>query len=343
MKSLFTIAILLFAQSVSCQNLYFFEVQAVPAASFRGLSVVDDKTVWVSGSKGWIGQSTNRGKSWTFKQLKGYEKYDFRSLYAFDAKTAVIANAGTPAFILRTTDGGITWKEVYKNEDTSAFFDGIDFWNSKEGIIYGDPLKGRLMILHTNDGGQTWKEIPEANRPALADGEASFAASGTNIRCFGKNKVIIATGGKVSRLWVSEDKGIHWRSMKTPILQGTNSTGIFSFAFSNNKNGIIVGGDYKHDSVKTAHVFHTRDGGKTWLQPKTPTGGYRECVEYISPKTLIATGPGGTDISYDGGINWKPICDEKGFHVIRKARNGSKELKIIAGSNKLYTLQFLIL
>lgn len=298
--------------------------------SFRGLSVIDDNVAWVSGSKGWVGRSINGGTDWTFAQVKGFEKNDFRSLYAFDANNAIIANAGSPAYIMRTNDGGKTWKVVYQNNDTAAFFDGIDFWNNKEGIIYGDPINGRMLILKTKDGGMTWQELQHASRPALQEREASFAASGTNIHCYGNSKVIIATGGKVSRLFISTDKGATWKINTAPIIHGESSAGVFSFAFRNDNAGIIVGGDYKQDTLKKDHIFYTSDGGKNWFEPVVPTRGYRECVTYINPLTVLATGPVGTDISYDGGNNWKPLSDEKGFHVVRKSRKGN--LIIIAGA-----------
>jgi len=306
-------------------------------ASFRGLSVVDDSIAWVAGTNAFVGRTAN-AHSWNFRQVKGYEKCDFRSIYAFDARTAVIANAGSPAYILWTQDGGANWQEVYRNEDSAAFFDGIDFWNNKEGIIYGDPINGRMLLLRTDDGGKTWKELPSASRPLLEKGEASFAASGTNIRCTGKGKVVVATGGKISRLFISDDKGRNWQHLNTPILQGNNSTGIFSFAFSDDKHAVIVGGDYKNDTLRKDHVFYTTDGGKTWLRPTRPTGGYRECVEYLNSKTLIATGPNGTDISYNNGMDWEPLPDSEGFHVVRKSRKG--HLVILAGKNgKLALLQ----
>lgn len=321
-----------FGQSFQCKSI---DIQV--AASFRGLSIVDDSLAWVSGTKGWMGRSTNGGKKWDFQQVKGFEQYDFRSLYAFDAQTAVIANAGSPAYILYTRDAGSTWKVVYTNQQAEAFFDGIDFWNKNEGIIYGDPIEGRMLLLRTRDGGQNWQELPPSSRPALSKGEASFAASGTAIQCLGKQKLVIATGGTVSRLLVSTDQGNSWGAIQTPIMQGQASTGIFSVAYLNEKQAIIVGGDYKRDSLATDHIFYTQDNGQHWLAPAIPTRGYRECVTYLSKTTVIATGPTGTDISYDGGIHWQAFSDEKSFHAVRKSRQG--KLIMMVGNGKISLVQ----
>lgn len=328
MKHILTILLCLIASVLFGQNYELKKLETTVTSSFRGLSVVDNQVAWLSGSKGWIGRTTDGGLTWNLNQVKRFEEAEFRSLYAFDAQRAVVANSGSPAHILMTTDGGKNWKSVYTNTHADAFFDGIDFWNDKEGMIYGDPLDGKMLLLRTTDGGRTWKEIKE--RPQLEKGEASFAASGTGIRCMNKNQVMISTGGVVSRLWTSNDKGEHWTYVNTPIVQGKSSTGIFSFL--QNKNVLmIVGGDYLNESMNSNHNFYSLDGGKNWVIPAMPTRGYRECIEAINNDTLIATGPAGTDISFDNGINWKPLSDEKGMHVIRKARKGS--LVIIAGAN----------
>ena len=90
------------------------------------------------------------------QSVKDFEAVDFRSLYAFDSLNAIIANAGSPASILKTVDGGKTWKEVYHNEHKDIFLDGIDFWDSQRGLIYGDPINSHMQILKTSDGGNTW-------------------------------------------------------------------------------------------------------------------------------------------------------------------------------------------
>ncbi|HMT30035.1 MAG TPA: YCF48-related protein, partial [Bacteroidia bacterium] len=279
----------------------------------------------------------NGGKSFDCITVPQNEKADFRSIYAFDSRKAIIANVGSPAKIFLTEDGGKNWQEVYVNNHKDAFIDGIDFWNEKTGIAFGDPIDGKLLLLKTNDGGKTWSEFPEESIPEMENGEASFAASGTTIRCFENGKVIIATGGKVSRLLVSENFGETWNTVYTPIMQGESSTGIFSFDFINTKDGIIVGGDYKNDSLTTDHVFYTTSGGVGWQRPAIPTLGYRECVMFVNDTIALATGPTGIDITYDAGNYWEPVSDLKNFHTIRKSKKG--DLIVLSGkTGKIATM-----
>jgi hypothetical protein len=53
-------------------------------------------------------------------------------------------------------------------------------------------------------------------------------------------------------------------------------------------------------------------------------------VEYITDEIVLAIGKGGADVSYDGGVRWEALSDEKAYHVVRKARHGS--LIVAAGS-----------
>jgi hypothetical protein len=158
-------------------------------SSFRALSVVNNKIAWLAGSNGYVGRTTDGGITWQFHQVKNFEQFDFRSLYAFSNRQAIMANAGSPACILLTTDGGKTWKPVYTNTHPDAFFDGIDFWNNKEGIIYGDPIDGNMLLLRTSNGGKSWRTVTASPQPER--GEASFAASGTGMRCFHKSDVVL--------------------------------------------------------------------------------------------------------------------------------------------------------
>jgi photosystem II stability/assembly factor-like uncharacterized protein len=294
--------------------------------SFRGLSVVDDQTIWVSGSKGTFARSLDGGKSFEFKQLNGYEKSDFRDIEAFDDKRAILMSSGTPAYILKTIDGGQTWKEVYKNLDTAYFLDAMDFWDEKRGILVGDPIKGHFVLLLTKDAGETWQELDTNHTPIAMTGEAVFAASGTSLRCFGNyGNVAFVTGGKYSRVTGADLSGkyIHWKSFQTNINQGAASQGAFSFA-NNNSAKVIVGGDYKIDTL----VFHNSCvkylppsiSGETFDKNMDDVKGYRSCVEAINLKSFVACGTSGVDI-YQNKI-WKNISNQS-FNVVRKAKKGN--------------------
>lgn len=288
----------------------------------RGLSVLSDSVAWVSGSNGFVGRTLDGGKTWEWTQPKGYEKLDFRDIEAFDHLKAIVVNAGSPAFILSTIDGGKSWREVYKNTDSAIFLDGMAFWDPQQGIIFGDPIQQKMQLLKTTDGGLTWQNIADNLKKQLAVGEAGFAASGTTIRTLPDGKVWIATGGAKSNIYYSANYGKTWKIYPCPILQGESSTGPFSIAFNNPKNGIAVGGNYLKDKENTNNVLLTKNGGKTWTKPLRPVLGYRSAVEYVTDQLCFATGSSGTDFSTDGGNTWANISTQN-FNALQKAKKGN--------------------
>lgn len=300
--------------------------------SLRGLSVVSDQVTWVSGSNGAVGKTIDGGITWKWMNPKGYEKIDFRDIEALDDKQAIIVGIASPAYILKTIDGGETWTENYKNVDSAIFLDGLAFWDKNKGIIFGDPINDKLQLLKTVDAGKSWQDISKSLQINLTKGEAGFAASGTTIKTLPGGKTWIATGGTVSNIYYSPDYGQNWEVFKCPILQGEGSTGTFSIDFFNEKTGIVVGGDYLKDKENSNNVLLTKDGGKTWQKPASPVLGFRSGVTYIDANTLIATGTSGTDISTDGGQHWRHISD-KSFNAVQKAKRGKTVL--LAGNNGL--------
>lgn len=298
--------------------------------SIRGLSVVNDNIVWVSGSNGMVGKSSNGGKNWKWITVKGFEKTDFRDIEAFDASTAIIMGIADPAYILKTTDGGESWKVVYENKTKGMFLDAMEFRNPSNGIVIGDPVDGHFFMAETIDGGDNWNEIPKSMRPKADSGEAFFAASGTNIRYLFNQKIVMASGGMRSRLFINSE------ALSLPIIQGKETTGANSVAvlddYKRNSGNriIVVGGDFSADSAKNKNCFYSNNGGKTWKSPLEPPHGYRSCVEFLSKTNIVSCGLNGVDYSIDGGKTWKLISTE-GFHVCRFAKFGSSVF--LAGSN----------
>jgi photosystem II stability/assembly factor-like uncharacterized protein len=284
-------------------------------SSFRGLSVVDDETVWVSGSGGQVGRSIDGGKTWTFHVIKGQEKTEIRDIEAFDEMQAVAMGIGSPAQIFRTVDGGATWDVVFSDSGKSMFLDAMEFWNEQSGVVIGDPIEGRFYMARTFNGGRTWEPLPMKFRPVADSGEACFASSGTNIRKRKKDEAIFISGGLKSRIFIRDS------SFVIPVIQGTESTGANSIAVKDENSFMIVGGDFSQKDAFDNVLAYTKDGGISWETGLGRPSGYRSCVEYLRKKTWITCGLNGVDITTDDGLHFLNIS-KTGYHVCRKAKKG---------------------
>ncbi len=301
-----------------CTNIHAQQIKIVNTGtkiSIRGLSVVNDKIIWTSGSNGMIGKSVDSGNTWKWIQVKNFGKTDFRDIEAFDENIAVIMGVDSPAYILRTIDGGENWKLVYENKTKGMFLDAMEFWNEQSGIVIGDPVNGKFFIARTFNGGNTWQDLPANKYPIADSGEACFAASGTNIRKYGNDAAAFVTGGLHSRLFLKDKK------IELPIIQGKETTGANSIAIKNKKIFIVVGGDFNTPDSTTKNCVITSDAGTTWKIPSTPPHGYRSCVEYLNKSNWTSCGINGVDMSNDDGYTWKWISKES-FNVCRKAKKG---------------------
>ncbi|HXG65598.1 MAG TPA: glycosyl hydrolase [Blastocatellia bacterium] len=293
-------------------------------ADFRGLSAVNSQVAWASGTKGTFARTTDGGKTWQAGTVPGAEQLDFRDIDAFDANTAYMLSIGKgeSSRIYKTTDGGQHWLLQFRNSNPEAFFDAMAFWDAHHGIAFSDPVDGRFLIITTGNGGKTWTPVPPANIPPAIQGEGGFAASGTCIAVQGSNNVWFGTGGAAARVFRSTDRGRTWSVAATPILSGIESAGIFSVAFKDAKNGIVVGGDYRKPNEADRNVAVTADGGQTWkLIAGTRPAGYRSCVAYIPGEggmRLIAVGTSGSDYSTSGGADWIPL-DRENYNVVSLA------------------------
>jgi len=323
MKLLLMFALCYFVAGGYAQPLRFLPLAEGTNTSIRGMSIATDNSIWVSGSNGMVGVSVNGGQTWQWKTVKGFETSDFRDIHAMDSSTAVIMAVDNPAYILKTINGGVSWKVTFEKSQDGMFLDAMHFKNDKEGICIGDPLilgsGGRRLfyLLRSHDGGDSWTPDPLYQLPPAQPGEAIFSASGTNIAFLNTPQFdySFVTGGTISNLYLMGRPGLPNKKVNIPINQGVASSGTFSMATDGVKTFYCVGGDYKEPDNQYYNFYYTKDSGKKWASSSiAPPFGYRSCVALIDAKQLVACGTNGVDFTKNGGKEWKKISDE-GFNV----------------------------
>ena len=287
----------------------------------RGVSAVNARVVWASGSGSTVLRSDDGGASWR-KITVTSDRLDFRDIDAIDEKITYVLSIGNgdASRIYKTTDGGATWKLQFRNDDPKAFLDAMCFWDTDHGLVIGDSIDRQFYLLMTSDGGQHWTRIPPNKLPPAQDNEGAFAASGTNIAAYGRNYAWIGLGaGARARVIRTSDGGRSWKVFETPVKSGPSS-GIFSISFRDASHGVIVGGDYQKENEAVDNLAITSDGGQTWKLVKGLTG-FRSVVAYVpGTKTLVAVGPAGGDYSVNDGHTWTPITGP-GFDTFSFARS----------------------
>lgn len=314
--------------------------------SLRGLSIPNNKVIWVSGSKGSIAKSVDGGQHFDWLQVKGYEERDFRAIHAFDENEAIIVAVSSPGIILKTKDGGTSWVKVYENIDTAIFLDAIQFKDDQNGMVIGDPIHHHIVLLDTKDRGESWQPFPKKFfKSHVKKGESFFASSSTNL-IFDFEHLFFVSGGLHSRFW---ENG---HAKDIPIIMGSTSTGANSLAISPNQNTImIVGGDFMNykfsdknivrlDRYRKPHAEHKRIFKYQWLinnKVQSPNG-YKSCIQYIDNKSLVVCGTSGVDFSGDNGESWNKISDQS-FHVL-KVQPGTQNVFFAGGGGRIGRYNF---
>jgi photosystem II stability/assembly factor-like uncharacterized protein len=293
----------------------------VPTGSteqFRGLSAVNGRVAWVSGTGGTVLRTVDHGRTWQDVSPGGdTATLQFRDVEAISAERAVVLSIGPggDSRVYRTTDGGQTWRRTFRNADPAAFYDCMGFWDDRNGLALSDPVDGRFRVLRTGDGGASWSVVDPAGMPAALPGEFAFAASGTCLVTAGRGSAWIASGGgATSRVFHSTDRGRTWTVSSTPVASSA-AGGIFSLAVRGTREVVAVGGDFTVPDVGTDAAAWSSNGGRTWTAGGA-LGGYRSGAAWLRQvadgaapvnDAVVAVGPTGTDLSNDGGRTWTPV------------------------------------
>ena len=283
------------------------------SAELRGLSVVSATVAWASGAQGTVLRTTD-GAHWQVIDVTGVADaagLDFRDIHAIDARSALVMSAGPGALsrIYRTDNGGASWRLLATNQFADGFWDAMAFWDADNGIVFGDPVKGRFQVYVTADGGTNWRQLDGKGLDAL-DNEGAFAASGSCLSVAGARDAWIVSGGAVTaRAFHSSDRGASWQAALLPIPAGAAARGAFSVAFLDARIGMAAGGDYKTPALDGINGARSEDGGATWSAAAILPAGYMSVVMPVpgAPASLVAAGLAGSGVSQDAGKTWRVL------------------------------------
>lgn len=269
----------------------------------------NDTTSYFNPSVG-VYRSIDGGNTWDAHTVVSTpSSYRTCDIYAFNKDTTFVlladfSNLGGGLY--KTVDGGVTWSRTPNIfNDPSSFPDGITFFDSQNGITFGDPINGKYEIYTTSDGGFTWLAVPAANCPApLSSSEYgatdAIAAFGSTVYC----------GTNNGRILKSTDKGLTWNTKTVNI---TNWAWSEDFALRNENELMVFGGiDFPNNGYAKSI-----DGGDTWTLLNgtfgTPIQGVRNGdIAFIkgSTNTYMVLGQldtPGTLVTTDGGDTWTKL------------------------------------
>ena len=164
-----------------------------------------------------------------------------------------VGRVGSPANLMVSHDGGLTWTSNSMNKDCKMLFD-IKMFDKNNGFACAasdeDLEKSNAVILKTSDGGKSWKKVYQSERPFECTWKASFPTKDVGyvtIQSYNPDPNV-----KQQRIAKTTDGGNSWQEINLVEDAGAREFGI----------GFI---DENHGFVGTMNSgYETKDGGLTW-------------------------------------------------------------------------------
>lgn len=224
---------------------------------------------------------------------------------------------GSFGTILRTADGGKTWK-LLKGPDFNL--NVVQFVNAKMGYIAAQKSVAMPIVeIHrTDDSGRSW-------RRCYREEGVEFTLAVFRIATLGENIAVAVVGG--THLVRTENAGRTWKRV------GLNITTASTVMFDHNGVGWVV-------SPKGS-FYRSFDRGKTWegLRDLPPgmLNRYWWDIDFMDSKTGVAVGKDGAlAVTHDGGSTWveQNIGTDDSLGIIHLRDGGG----IVLGLQNVYRL-----
>jgi photosystem II stability/assembly factor-like uncharacterized protein len=233
--------------------------------SVHSLSVAPSRpaVVYAGTRYGGVFRSTDRAKSWSFAGLRGSWIWDL----TVDPKNPDTVYAGTERGLLKSTDGGASWRPA-----------GLVLPGATIVLVKVHPARPATVfavadgsLYRTADRGRTW--VSEPGWPQGV-GTLSFAPGRPNV---------LYAGTDTAGLWKSTDSGRTWRRISSEL------SAIEALVVDPRAPRTLYAASLQGFTKST-------DGGSTWTVIGPPDAGW--------PKSSITIDPANSSILYVSAAGW---------------------------------------
>ena len=259
-------------------------------------------------------------------------KFEPRSATFVSARTGWVlgqapCKAGTCDAIVRTHDGGASWRAIPAPATTPDHLVGIRFADLRNGFVYGD------FLWVTHDAGATWRQVPslaQVGRLEASHGNVWFFAKGADLRTGSVSSDTfrpVATGSDGTSLV------LHGTTVFTTAYAGHGRTNLLvgsaAGRFTVERTPCAVddqptvgarttsdllmvcaGGSGAGQEQKSAYLSNT--GGKTWTKVGDPPPVPGTSL-FLNLKSVFLFDNRAVEVSRDGGRSWQRSLDGDGI------------------------------
>ena len=241
-------------------------------------AVVGSRLV-VVGERGHILVSTDDGATW--KQSQVPTRAMLTAVHMHDERIGWAV--GHDAVILRTDDGGATWRMVHHAPEEERPLLDIWFRDERTGFAVG----AYGYFLATEDGGETWTSRAISEDDFHLNAVIPAVGERTNSRRSDSQRLYIAAEAGVA--YRSDDGGESWRELPSPY------AGSWFGGLALDENQVLLAG-------LRGHLFRSEEAGETWVQVTTGTNATLTGAVRLPSGSIVITGlEGNVLISEDGG------------------------------------------
>jgi photosystem II stability/assembly factor-like uncharacterized protein len=295
--------------------------------NLRAIYFVDSMTGWAAGDAGAVYRTTDGGRSW--KPLLGSAAANINFIHFIDwnhgwmlgeasGKPSSDENEGETVLVM-TTNGGRTWtRKPLPNVQSLFFTDAQNGW----------AVGRNATLMKTSDGGLEWTKVESIEKLIGLPVESSSYNFGFRDIYFTDAEHGWLIGNFYGRarshlggIFTTSDGGETWKrvpvTFQTQHTSGRFTPGLLhSIRFSDANTGSATGEMYDGEG-RFFFALHTRDGGKTWEQFRTPSRATHS-TQFLDQTTgwtaAFAPREGGAEaVVYDttlmrtdnGGMSWR--------------------------------------